>query len=59
MTIRERLNEITATAKTQVDLDRIWHNGLPRQIKSEFPNMDPGEFFYEWDNIKNRIKKMV
>lgn len=59
MTIRERLNELTRDARTQVDLDRIWHTGLVNKMKSEFPSLDAGEFFYEWDMIKNRIKKMV
>lgn len=59
MTIREYIESATRDAKTQIDLDRIWHQGFPAEIRAEFPEADPSEIMYEWDNIKIRIRRMV
>jgi hypothetical protein len=58
-TIREYIQEATKDAKTQVDLDRIWHNGFPRRIKEVFPKADSSEIMYEWESVKTKIRKMV
>jgi len=59
VTIRERIDELTKNAKTQIDLDRLVSSGLLKTIRAEFPNADPAEIFYEWDLRKMQIKKMV
>ena len=59
MKIRERIAELTRDAKTQVDLDRLVSQGILKTIRSEFPNADPAEIFYEWDARKMQAKKIV
>lgn len=59
LTIREFIQEATKDAKTQVDLDKIWHAGFPRKIQEAFPEASASEIMYEWDSVKIRIRKMV
>jgi hypothetical protein len=61
MTMRERLAEITAGCRSQVDLDAIVAaaGGLGNLFRAEFPNGDPGEFRYEWESRKLTITREV
>ena len=58
MTIRERMQELTADAHTQVDLDRLCKPTLAT-IRAEFPNVSVSEIMYEWDSIKMSIHHEV
>ncbi len=55
MTIRERLQEMTKGATTQVDLDAIVARGLLRTMRAEFPEASATEIMYEWANVRNSI----
>jgi hypothetical protein len=57
-TIRERIAELTAGAKTHTDLDAIVSRGVLRALIAEFPNAG-AEIMYEWDSMKTRIRKMA
>lgn len=57
--IRERIQEMTRNAKTQIDIDRLVSQGAFKKLREEFPNADPSEIMYEWDSAKLRIKKMT
>jgi len=59
MEIREFIENETKSAKTQTDLDRIWSSGFAQRIRAAFPDADASEIMYEWDSIKNKIKKMA
>jgi hypothetical protein len=59
MEIRQFIENETKGAKTQADLDQIWSSGFPQRIKAAFPDADASEIMYEWDSIKNKIKKMA
>lgn len=58
-TIREYIQKATKGAKTQVDLDRIWHSGFPQKIRAEFPDASASEIMYEWDSVKMQIRRDV
>lgn len=58
MTIRERMQELTKTARTQVDLDRLCKPTITT-IREEFPIVSVEEIMYEWDCIKMSIRHMV
>lgn len=61
MKVREKMQELTKNVKSQVDLDQIVSRvgGLGKLYQSEFPGADAGEFMYEWENAKLRIRKMA
>ena len=58
-TLRERIAELTADARTQVALDALVASGLLKQLRTEYPNVSASEFFYEWDIRKTQIRREV
>ncbi|MDO8595787.1 MAG: hypothetical protein Q7R45_04100 [Sulfuricaulis sp.] len=61
MDVRTKLAEITQHCRSQTDLDAIVSRagGLGNLFRAEFPNGDAGEFSYEWENVKLKIKREV
>jgi hypothetical protein len=57
-TIRTRLAELTASCKTQLDLDAIVST-VVRTIRSEFPAASASEIMYELDCRKQSFRKMT
>ena len=58
MTLRDRIIELTNSAKTQVDLDALVSRGILKQLDTESPG-NRAEIIYEWEIVKNSINKMV
>src|SRR5208283_2051634 len=52
MTIRDRIAQLTAGCKTQLDLDRAVSSGALKTLRTEYPNADPSEVMYYWDARK-------
>lgn len=59
--IRDRLAELTKGVRSQTDLDALVSKsgGIRNLFSTEFPGADMGEFLYEWDIIKNSIKRQT
>ncbi len=58
MTVRERMQELTKDARTLVDMGRIFKSTFAT-IHAEFPDANPMEIQYEWENAKAAIKHMA
>lgn len=54
MNVRTKIAELTANARSQIDLDAIVSRagGLGNLYRSEFPGVALDEFIYEWESRK-------
>ena len=61
MDIRTKIAQLTADVRSQTDLDAIVSRagGLGNLFRAEFPGVDQGEFLYEWEGMKLKIKHMT
>ena len=57
-TVRETLARLTATCRTAVDLDAVVarHTDLGTMMRTVCPGCSAGEFLYEWENVKLRLR---
>lgn len=54
MNVRTKIAELTASARSQVDLDAIVSGagGIGNLYRTEFPGIALDEFMYEWESRK-------
>jgi len=54
MNVRDKIAELTASARSQIDLDAVVSRagGLGNLFRSEFPGAALDEFMYEWESRK-------